>query len=296
MKDFITLLERYIFDIIGVITPAFVAVILYCLIIENCTLKTIINELEKIDYNTIIWSVIIVSLYVLGIIIKVIAIITYKILGYSIGNREGSTITHFFNYCTLRLDYKKDKWLQDFFNQKFENNCVLLNWIMNDLILYIIKIFARICVGVLFYIAKLLETATTFKTNRCPYKYERFYNEFRKELNKHNICSFDESKCIEDDAHQLYKLSSVIIRQNELKALFDNFLAKYNLFRSLALLFGGFGLYSLTFIDDNTHYSSVCLLIIGFAFHYKYTRYWDLCGGDAISTALIYLKTKNNTQ
>ena len=51
MKDFTTLLERYLFDIIGIITPALVAVILYCLIIENCTLKTIINELEEIDYN-----------------------------------------------------------------------------------------------------------------------------------------------------------------------------------------------------------------------------------------------------
>ena len=74
MKDFTTLLERYLFDIIGIITPALVAVILYCLIIENCTLKTIINELEEIDYNTMVWSVIIVSLYVLGMIIKVIAI------------------------------------------------------------------------------------------------------------------------------------------------------------------------------------------------------------------------------
>lgn len=296
MKDFTTLLERYLFDIIGIITPALVAVILYCLIIENCTLKTIINELEEIDYNTMVWSVIIVSLYVLGMIIKVIAIKTYKILAYSIGNKEGSTIAHFFYYCTKYLDYKKNRELQEFFNQKFENNCVWLDWIMNNFILYIIKFFVRIFVGVLYNIAKLLETATTFEINRCSDEYERFYIEFRKELNKHNISSFNESQCIEDDAHQLYKLSSVINRQNELKALFDNFLVKYNLFRSLALLFGGFGLYSLTFNNDDTHYSTACLLIIWFAFHYKYIRYWELCGGDAISTALIYLKTKNNTQ
>lgn len=293
MNNFITLLERYLFDVIGIIVPGLTSVVLYYLLVEEKTPLLLIEQFQKMKYNTIIWIVIIIFLYILGMFIKVIAIKTYEILGSAFGNRKDCSISRFFNKCAYIFNDSKNYALSEFFEQKNTSatSCIYIYWIKDNIILFTIKIFVRICIGILFNLAKLLEIATTFKTDRCPSNYEKLYIEFRREINNQGICSFEESKSIEEDAHLLYKVSSVIIRQNELKALFDNFLAKYNLFRSLALVFGVAGFYSILCKGNNEIYYTVCLLIAWFVFHYKYIRYWGLCGGDAISTALIYLKT-----
>ena len=293
MKNFITLLERYLFDIIGVIVPGLTSVILYYLIIKNDAPTELIEQLQTMEYNTITWTAIIIFLYILGMFVKVVAIKTYEIMGSAFGNSKDCSIPRFFKRCADHLDARKNNCLIEFLEQKNESetSCVCICWIIDNIILYPIKIFVRIFVGILFNVAKLLEIATTFKIDRCPYDYKSLYIELRKEMKEQNIANFDEARDIEEDAILLYKLSSVIIRQNELKSLFDSFLAKYNLFRSLSFVFGTFGLYS-SFLSDIVYAQcyTICLLIAWFVFHYKYTRYWGLCGGDAISTALIYLK------
>lgn len=293
MKNFITLLERYLFDIVGVIVPGLTSAILYHLIVNNNTPTELIKQLQTMEYNIITWTAIIIVLYILGMFVKVIAIKTYEIMGSAFGNSNDCSIPRFFKRCANYLDASKNNCLIEFLEQKNESetSCVCICWFMDNIILYPIKIFVRIFVGILFNVAKLLEIATTFKIDRCPYDYKSLYIELRKEMKEQDIANFDEARDVEEDAIQLYKLSSVIIRQNELKALFDNFLAKYNLFRSLSLVFGAFGLYSLFFYKGEfAQYYTICLLIAWFVFHYKYIRYWGLCGGDAISTALIYLK------
>lgn len=291
MKNFITLLERYLFDIIGVIVPGLTSVILYYLIIKNDAPTELIEQLQTMEYNTITWTAIIIFLYILGMFVKVVAIKTYEIMGSAFGNSKDCSIPRFFNMCMCQLNASKNKCLIEFFEQKNVSGTNCVCWIIDNVILYPIKIFVRILVGILYNVAKLLETATTFKVDRCPHDYKSLYIELRREMKEQNIADFDNAKDIEEDAIQLYKLSSVIIRLNELKALFDNFLAKYNLFRSLSLVFGAFGLYSLFFYKGEfAQYYTICLLIAWFVFHYKYIRYWGLCGGDAISTALIYLK------
>ena len=81
MKDFITLLERYLFDIIGIIVPGLTSVILYYWLIEDKTLVLLIEQFHKLEYNTITWCTIIICFYILGVCIKAIAIKTYEILG-----------------------------------------------------------------------------------------------------------------------------------------------------------------------------------------------------------------------
>lgn len=214
MKNFITLLERYLFDIIGVIIPGLTSVILYHLIIENDTPTKLIKQLQTMEYNTITWTAIIIFLYILGMFVKVIAIKTYEIMGSAFGNSKDCSIPRFFKRCADYLDASKNNCLIEFFEQKNESgtSCVCVCWIMDNIILYPIKIFVRIFVGILFNVAKLLETATTFKVNRCPSDYKSLYIELRKEIKERNIANFDDDKDIEEDAIQLYKLSSVIIR------------------------------------------------------------------------------------
>ena len=65
MKNFITLLERYLFDIIGVIVPGLTSVILYYLIIKNDAPTELIEQLQTMEYNTITWTAIIIFLYIL---------------------------------------------------------------------------------------------------------------------------------------------------------------------------------------------------------------------------------------
>ena len=284
MKNFITLLERYLFDIIGVIVPGLTSAILYLLLVKDNTPTELIEQFQEMEYNTITWGVIIIFFYILGMFIKVIAIKTYKMLGDAIGKAEGYTLprifmvlSNFFNDITKKI-----------FNITLKGKDTWWKSLVNTFILYPLKMIVKLFTGVLYRMFRILEYATTFKINKCPSTYKELYIEFRKEVNNQGVGHFDESKDIEEDAHLLYKLSSVIIRQNELKALCDNFLAKYNLFRSLALVFGIAGFYSI--FGQGDYKITICLLTTWFVFHYKYIRYWGLCGGDAISTALIYLK------
>ena len=288
MKDFITLLERYLFDIIGIIVPGLTSVILYYWLIEDKTLVLLIEQSHKLEYNTITWCTIIICFYILGVCIKAIAIKTYEILGDAIGKAEGYTLPQIFMVLSNFFKDLDKSIIKNIHKTTLKGKKIWWKTLINKFLLYPLIMIVKLFGGVLYRMFCILEYATTFKIDNCPSKYKKLYIEFRKEVNNQGIGNFDESKDIEEDAHLLYKLSSVIIRQNELKALYDNFLAKYNLFRSLALVFGVAGFYSI--FGQGDYKITICLLTTWFVFHYKYIRYWGLCGGDAISTALIYLK------
>ena len=290
MKDFITLVERYLFDVIGVIVPGFVATVIYIVIARGDTYSDILSMFDKIENKTLICVAILVLLYILGMLIKVVAIKTYDVLGNCMGNSREVSIPRLFSLLTSVLTGWKKKILEKSWGSN--SNHRICYWILNHIIMFSLKIILRIIIGVIVVVSRLAETVTTFKTNRCSQEYEELYVELRKEMKKQNIYNFNEDVDIEVDAFRVYKLSSVIIRQYELKALFDNFLAKYNLFRSLALVFGVSGLYSMIISAGDNYLVPICLLLLWFVFHYKFIRYWDLCGGDAVSTVLVYLKNK----
>ncbi|WP_431211439.1 hypothetical protein ACQ86N_37195 [Puia sp. P3] len=105
-----------------------------------------------------------------------------------------------------------------------------------------------------------------------------------------------------DDTRLVTKLSGVITTQESMKTLGPFFLAKYNLYRSLALIFVITTLYYIGFfrvagafispsIQEISRLIVTTMVILWFTFHVKYKRYWTLYGDERI-VSLFYILNK----
>ncbi|HTI89139.1 MAG TPA: hypothetical protein VL727_01065 [Puia sp.] len=105
-----------------------------------------------------------------------------------------------------------------------------------------------------------------------------------------------------DDTRLVTKLSGVITTQESIKTLGPFFLAKYNLYRSLALIFVlttpyyiGFFRVAGAFITPSLNEISrliiTTMVVLWFTFHVKYKRYWTLYGDERI-VSLFYILNK----
>lgn len=105
-----------------------------------------------------------------------------------------------------------------------------------------------------------------------------------------------------DDDRLVTKLSGVISTQESIKTLGPFFLAKYNLYRSLALIFVFTTPYYICFfrvvgayLPPSSHEISrliiTTMIILWFTFHVKYKRYWTLYGDERI-VSLFYILNK----
>jgi hypothetical protein len=106
-----------------------------------------------------------------------------------------------------------------------------------------------------------------------------------------------------NDQETVAKLSSVITNQESLRSLGTFYLAKYNLYRSLALIFllttcyyGYFFSVTGNTISAMSHKISgiilAAALLLWFTFNSKYKRYWTLYGGERILTLFYFLNKK----
>ncbi|MBS1602389.1 MAG: hypothetical protein JST42_06945 [Bacteroidetes bacterium] len=105
-----------------------------------------------------------------------------------------------------------------------------------------------------------------------------------------------------EDDRLITKLSGVISTQESIKTLGPFFLAKYNLYRSLALIFVVTTPYYICFfrvagayLPPSSHEISrliiATMMILWFTFHVKYKRYWTLYGDERI-VSLFYILNK----
>ena len=103
-----------------------------------------------------------------------------------------------------------------------------------------------------------------------------------------------------DDWHSLYKFSKIMNIQENIKSLASNFLAKYNLYRSLSFIFIFTTLYYYYFFCASSKFispelekiSSLVLLtsiLLWFTFHTKFKRYWTLCGNETLISLYYFL-------
>ena len=103
--------------------------------------------------------------------------------------------------------------------------------------------------------------------------------------------------------YSLYKISNVIMEQEKIKSLSFRFLAKYNFYRSLALIFLLNFIYIIYFFKEyndiistsgNNIYDTLLIInsLLWFTFHEKYKRYWTLCGNEAL-ISLFYFISKS---
>ena len=106
-----------------------------------------------------------------------------------------------------------------------------------------------------------------------------------------------------DDDRSITKISGVISNQENIKTLGPFFLAKYNLYRSLSLIFLFTTLYYIyffkvasIFIAPASHEISTLILIspaiLWFTFHVKFKRYWTLYGDERLMSLFYFLNKK----
>jgi hypothetical protein len=105
------------------------------------------------------------------------------------------------------------------------------------------------------------------------------------------------------DDRSITKISGVISNQENIKTLGPFFLAKYNLYRSLSLIFLFTTLYYIYFfrvagayIAPASHEISALILaapaILWFTFHVKFKRYWTLYGDERLMSLFYFLNKK----
>jgi hypothetical protein len=295
MEEFLSKIENFIFDILGLILPGFIflsILIIPMSLIELKSLNTI--ELEKS--------------YILS---------------------ELSTIENLFNVywdeksnlvilCIVILAYLLGHFIKVFSIIKYEILVALFDKSLNKLMLWFIEI-----------IKKGLRVIYNYFTNGDLYatSFWKWFKDFLKplkntfgkifEFKSPNYFDANDSlktECVSiinqrlnttypDNWYSVYKFSTVIIAQENIKSLSSFFLAKYNLYRSLAFifLFSTF-YYHFFFLASSSHLDSEVLktksliiilsLLLWFTFHYKYKRYWTLCGNETLVSLFYFLNKK----
>jgi len=106
-----------------------------------------------------------------------------------------------------------------------------------------------------------------------------------------------------EDNYSIVKISSVISNQENLRSLGTFYLAKYNLYRSLALIFLFTTFYYLYFfrvakpllLETTQGLSGVMIVasvFLWYTFHAKFKRYWTFYGDERLITLFYFLNKK----
>lgn len=100
-----------------------------------------------------------------------------------------------------------------------------------------------------------------------------------------------------DQWSEIYRFSTKVIAQEDLKSKSYSYLAKYNFYRSLSFLFL-INFFWLHWIQDSYEdylhinfikIGTVANFLLWFTFHEKFRRYWVLCGNETLMTIYYYL-------
>lgn len=295
MNDSFSKIENFLFDILGLVLPGiiFLAIlILPILLIDISKIPLLIidgsfilSELSTISKTfklyctanlSLVITFLIITSYLIGHFIKVFAIIKYEIFT--------AVFDKSLNKLTKWLFEKLKLSLYIFYLKYFQTNIYTTSgykWTKDMFYPFkniIIKIFV-------FKPADYFKENDSLRTN-CV-----------------NIINIRVGTTFPDKWYSVYKLSNVIINQENIKSLAGSFLAKYNLYRSLAFIFIFATIYYFLFFTVSANYIAQDLKKIGslilltsiflwFTFHYKYKRYWTLCGNETL-VSLFYFLNKN---
>jgi len=102
------------------------------------------------------------------------------------------------------------------------------------------------------------------------------------------------------DWYNVFRLSSVILAQGNVKSIAYFHLSRYNFYRSMAFLFFTNLIYDLWLAGITSTFGFLLFLVNcagWYAFHEKYKRYWTLCGNETLISVFYHLaKSEKNGQ
>lgn len=283
MSDFLSKLENFLFDILGLILPGaiFLMILLSPMLFLDMgkiteqiadksvllsALTTVSGFLKNycIAYPRTALMIALVSAYLVGHTVKVFSIIIYDILP-AIFDKFINKGVSFAYTKAKRFFFRRGvpDWLKDLFSP-----------------------FKKIILDIFtFEPVSYMERDIAFRQNAVG------------KLNARLAMQ------VPDNQKTAAKLSAVITNQEGIRSLGTFFLAKYNLYRSLALIFLFTTVYYLFFFRvagcvisaRPQTFSGIILAapaILWFTFHSKYKRYWMLYGDERIMTLFYFLNKK----
>lgn len=283
MNDFLSKLENFLFDILGLVLPGaiFLMILLSPVlfldmgkiterIADNSVLLSALTTVSGflknycIIYPRTALMIAIVSAYLVGHTVKVLSIIKYDILP-AIFDKFINRGVNFAYTKVKKLFFRRGVpgWLKSLFSP-----------------------FKKIILDIFtFEPVSFMERDVAFREDAVG------------KLNARLAMQLPENQ------RTVAKLSAVITNQEGIRSLGTFFLAKYNLYRSLALIFLFTTIYYLFFfraasgvISVRSHTFSGIILaapaILWFTFHSKYKRYWMLYGDERIMTLFYFLNKK----
>lgn len=298
MDDFLSKIESFLFDILGLVLPG---VIFLLLIISPISFINAQKIPEKVLTSSYILSclvtfykilevyltknlnitltVLFIIAYLLGHTIKVFSIITYEFLSMIFDKLINKIMIWLFSKFTKLLGWLNNRIVDTPFEDTFVYK--QLKVILKPLKSTITKIFT-------------FDSANFFPDN------ESLKTASIAVINQKLNTSYP------DAWYSIYKFSMILQQQENIKSLAANFLAKYNLYRSLSFIFIFTTIYYYCFFGAAAEYISPELtkitslilyvsLILWFTFHYKYKRYWTLCGNETLVSLYYFLHKKKLT-
>lgn len=295
MEEFLSKIENFIFDILGLVLPGFIFLGILIIPLALVDIRLIadadykksfvlselsaINDIFKNYWNeesTMITILIVVLAYLFGHFIKVFSIIKYEILEAVFDKSINRLVA---------LIYTSSKNIADYTFQIFSTQSLFSTE------------FYKTLKNLFKPIKSTLTKIFTFRSE------DYFTNNTRLRTDSIAIINSKLATNYPDEWYSLYKFSTVMTNQENIKSLAAFFLAKYNLYRSLAFIFLFAGFYFHFFFKSSTKYispdiqkiSSLILItscLLWFTFHYKYKRYWTLCGNETLVSLYYFLNKK----
>lgn len=298
-------LEDFLFDILGLAIPGFVAmfvVLLLPLIIidpelvdlsafEHSILVTYVSNVTNqliINTTTFSWLAIgfvFLVCYILGHVIKVISKYQYEFLVILFDQQIVKCCNDFLNLVDRFAGCASCKLIRLFNGEYRRLTLEQYHW-YNFLISFVF--------GIVQIPLKLIRVSTTFKPAN-HYEDEIADIVAKTISNKYHF--------MRPKWYTVYKFANVVLDQEKIKTQSFKFLAKYNFYRSLACIFSLNFIYTLAvyrkyneIINPLGHTLFYPILIINvvfwFTFHDKYKRYWSLCGNESLMGLFYYLYVK----
>lgn len=285
MNDFFSKLENFFFDILGLILPGAV----FLLILLSPVLFVDMGRIGKIADTSVVLSALVTIWTILKTywasnpksVLTIIAILAYLI---------GHTIKVFsrikYEFLTAFFDKFIDKWVERLYNK-------CRDWVFpsktSKTYLQLKELFSPF--------KSLISAIFTFDIV--------YYTKSDEAIRQNCLDQLDDrlGMDISRDKYSIVKISSVITNQENLRSLGTFFLAKYNLYRSLALIFLFTIFYYLCFFrtvkdlltgtsQELSHAIIMVSILLWFTFHAKYKRYWTFYGSERLITLFYFLNKK----
>lgn len=289
-------IDRILFDFLGLILPGIVALFVLFVPVYFYDFTQSTNALRNNDGLVAIFTVLMSYMKRVNsnnlISISVVSVLLAYILGHIL------KVMSKFLYDFLEAIF--DKTINPLFLFLYRQFCTLFLYLLRSLLKLAhlpessekqitkqIKVWVK-------PIRSIVMQVFTFRTENYYADNKELESQTVKLINKRLNTNFPEAW------HTLYKFANVLSVHEQINTLSTSYLAKYNLYRSLSLVFFVNFFYLCLFFKSGIHYlpsfiahiKGTCLLANVFfwvSFHIKFKRYWTLCGNDTLLSLFYYL-------